>query len=69
MPTARKGNGKTPHAEHKKYWDYLDKLREKGTDMFRAAPDLQKQFPELTEDDARAILMEWFQHYLKHPPK
>ena len=39
----------------KKYFDYLDHLRDSGaTNMFGAVPYLQKKFPELGFDKARA---------------
>lgn len=46
----------------KKYFDYLDRLRESGvTNMFGAVPYLQREFPELSYDHAQAvyILREW----------
>lgn len=45
-----------------KYFDYLEKLRESGeTNMFGAAPYLQREFPELAHDRdrAREILAAW----------
>lgn len=46
----------------KQYFDYLDRLRESGkTNMFGAAPYLQRTFPELADDHDRAaqILLAW----------
>lgn len=46
----------------KKYFDYLDKLRDSGkTNMFGAMPYLQKKFPELSDDHEKAaqILLAW----------
>ena len=46
----------------KKYFDYLDNLRESGvTNMFGAVPYLQQEFPELSYDRAQAVyvLREW----------
>ncbi len=46
----------------KKYFDYLDHLRDSGvTNMFGAAPYLQKKFPELGFDEtcAREVLTAW----------
>ena len=46
----------------KKYFDYLDCLRDSGvTNMFGAVPYLQQEFPELSYDRAQAvcILREW----------
>lgn len=40
----------------KKYFDYLDGLRESGvTNMFEAASYLQQEFPELSFDHAKAV--------------
>lgn len=50
----------------KKYFDYLDHLRDSGTtNMFGAVPYLQKKFPELNFDKARAreVLMAWMDSY------
>lgn len=46
----------------KKYFDYLDQLRESGvTNMFGAASYLQGKFPELADDHEKAaqILLAW----------
>lgn len=46
----------------KKYFDYLDNLRDSGvTNMFGAVPYLQEEFPELSFDHAQAvyILRQW----------
>ena len=46
----------------KKYFDYLEQLRDSGvTNMFGAVPYLQQEFPELSYDHAQAvyILREW----------
>lgn len=50
----------------KKYFEYLDCLRESGvTNMFGAVPYLQQEFPELRFDRARAthILRQWIASY------
>ena len=50
----------------KKYFDYLDALRDSGvTNMYGAVPYLQQVFPELSYDHAQAvyILREWMAHY------
>ena len=52
----------------KKYFDYLDALRESGvTNMYGAVPYLQQAFPELSYDHAQAvyILREWMAHRQK----
>lgn len=50
----------------KKYFEYLDRLRDSGvTNMFGAAAYLQQEFPELSFDHAQAvyILREWMASY------
>lgn len=50
----------------KKYFEYLDRLRDSGvTNMFGAVPYLQQEFPELSFDRAKAayILREWMKGY------
>lgn len=50
----------------KKYFEYLERLRDSGeTNMFGAAPYLQQEFPELRFDHARAadILCQWIASY------
>ena len=48
------------------YFAYLERLRESGvTNMYGAVPYLQREFPELTRDRARAheILTAWMRSY------
>lgn len=50
----------------KKYFDYLDYLRDSGaTNMFGAVAYLQREFPELGFDDARArqVLVAWMDSF------
>lgn len=52
--------------EHRKYFDYLEKLRQSGeTNMYGAEPYLQSEFPELCydEDKAREILLAWIKTF------
>ena len=49
-----------------KYFVYLDELRDSGkTNMMGAVPYLQREFPELFDDRARAkeILMAWIHSF------
>ena len=49
-----------------KYFTYLEELRKSGeTNMMGAVPYLQRKFPELTFDRARAveILMAWINSF------
>ncbi len=49
--------------EHK---EYLDNLRSSGeTNMFDATSYLVEEFPELTNKEARKILLEWMQSFNK----
>ena len=55
-------------SDMKKYFDYLDALRESGTiNMFGALPYLQEEFPELGFDRQRAasILKSWMDNFGK----
>ena len=48
------------------YFAYLERLRESGvTNMYGAVPYLQREFPELTRNHARAheILTAWMRSY------
>lgn len=50
----------------KKYFDYLDELRDSGkTNMFGAIPYLQERFLELRYDRKRAgdVLLAWMDSY------
>ena len=52
----------------KKYFDYLDALRESGvTNMYGAVPYLQQEFPELSYDRAQAVyvLQQWMKEHQK----
>ena len=52
----------------KKYFDYLDALRESGvTNMYGAVPYLQQEFPELSYDHAQAVyvLQQWMKKHQK----
>ena len=49
-----------------KYFAYLERLRESGeVNMMGAVPFLQREFPELEHDRARAreILMAWIKSF------
>lgn len=49
---------------NKKYFDYLEKLRESGvTNMFGAVPYLMNEFPELSRVEAQQILIAWFDSF------
>ena len=49
-----------------KYFVYLEQLRDSGeTNMMGAVPYLQREYPELADDHARAreILMAWIHSF------
>lgn len=49
---------------------YLDELRESGeTNMFGAAPYLQREFPGLSKEEAKAVLLDWMHTFSKRHPK
>ena len=47
-----------------KYWLFLEQLRRSGaTNMYGAVPYLMVAFDELSQDDAKRILIDWMQNY------
>ena len=53
-----------PNPIDRKYFDFLDALRESGQiNMFSARPFLQQEFPELNTRDATDILTAWLQQF------
>lgn len=47
-----------------KYFEYLEQLRQSGeTNMYGAAPYLYREFPELSLDQAKKILIDWIASY------
>ena len=48
---------------------YLDDLRDSGeTNMFGAAPYLKREFPDLTRNDARDIVLYWMATFDERHP-
>jgi len=48
----------------KEYFDWLEVLRETGlTNMLGARPYLQTAFPDLSDKEAKMILVKWMQSY------
>ena len=46
------------------YYHFLDDLRESGeTNMFGAAPYLRREWPDLTQTQARDVLMSWMDQF------
>jgi hypothetical protein len=46
------------------YFDFLEELRESGqTNMFSARPYLQTAFPDLSNVQAKVILVKWMESY------
>lgn len=54
--------------EYKKYFEYLDELRESGvTNMFGAAPYIMRKF-HVSKGEARTILLKWMSSFDdRHP--
>lgn len=50
--------------------EYLDNLRESGvTNMYGASPYLQEDFPELTKEKARDVLLYWLSSFSERHPE
>lgn len=50
--------------------EYLDDLRESGdTNMFAARPYVEREFPELSEDEASKVLLYWMSSFGERHPK
>lgn len=48
----------------KDYFKYLENLRQSGiVNMFGAVPYLRDEFPELSYDEAKSVLVYWMEHY------
>lgn len=46
-----------------KYWIYLEELRQSGeTNMYGATPYLMREF-DLSNDEAKKILLDWMKNY------
>ncbi len=58
-----------PDVVEKKHLRFLDKLRDSGvTNMFGAAPYLERKFRSLSQAQARDILLYWMHTYSdRHP--
>ena len=55
--------------ENESYFKYLDELRESGeTNMFGASSYLMNEFPELDENSARTILIDWMNTFDERHP-
>ena len=53
-----------------KYWLFLEQLRRSGvTNMYGAVPYLMVDFDELSQDDAKRILIDWMQNYNRNDYK
>ena len=50
--------------EDKSYFEYLDTLRDSGiTNMFEAVPYLMNEYPQLSTDEAKKILLDWMNSF------
>ena len=55
-----------PNPTEDKYKDFLDELRESSkVNMFGAVPHLQREFPWLTNREAKDILHKWMESFGK----
>jgi len=53
-----------PDCVEDEYLEYLDNLRESGvTNMFGATPYLIQNFPELSNPDAKKVLLYWMENF------
>ena len=53
-----------PNIVNDEHLEFLDRLRESGkTNMFGAAPFLQKRFPELAMSEASKVLAHWMETF------
>ena len=53
-----------PEALKEEHLTFLDVLREAGkTNMFGARPYIQKEYPELSKEEAREILYYWMKTF------
>lgn len=51
------------------YYEFLDNLRESGvTNMFGATSYLEKAYPELSENEARKVLINWMKTFNERYP-
>ena len=49
---------------NEEYFLYLDDLRDSGiTNMFEAVPYLINEYPELSTDEAKQILLDWINSF------
>jgi len=50
--------------EYYEYYKYLEALRQSGvTNMFGAVPYLRKEYPQLSYEEASAVLSNWMTNY------
>ena len=53
--------------DRERYYQFLAERRESGaTNVFGARPYLRKEFPELSEAEARQVMMDWMMRYLRN---
>lgn len=59
-----------PEYVMEEHLEYLDRLRETGvTNMFGATPFIQVQFPELSQREAKQVLVYWMKTFADRHPK
>ena len=64
MDRKKGGNKMIEKEDLKGYFDFLEDLRKSGlTNMLGARPYLQTAFPDLSEKEAKEILVKWLQSF------
>jgi len=67
---ARAMKSQAIYHDDQEYFEFLDALRETGaTNMFGAASYLRDEYPELSKQEARQILMRWMDTYSDRHPR
>jgi hypothetical protein len=64
MDRRKEGNKMIEKEDLKGYFDFLEDLRKSGlTNMLGARPYIQTAFPDLSDKEAKEILVKWLQSF------
>jgi hypothetical protein len=64
MDRRKEGNKMIEKEDLKEYFDFLEDLRKSGlTNMLGARPYIQTAFPDLSDKEAKEILVKWSQSF------
>jgi hypothetical protein len=64
MDRGKEGNEMIEKEDLKGYFDFLEDLRKSGlTNMLGARPYIQTAFPDLSDKEAKEILVKWLQSF------